>query len=155
MGRRERNCKGDFVGVMGIMLAKPVIEYLLTRSELMSLVSDYNGSKAIFHISAPAEAAEPYLVINYRQNIGPDKSVMSYNLFFDYYDYDKSKVNAELFAKRLEIAFEGLRLSSDDHLKIRFSWFAGEFVDEADTLSIHYNTQFTVKTDRKYWTDTL
>lgn len=137
------------------MFNKTLYDIIIADSALMGFVSSTNGIKSVFSDCVPEESAFPYVTIRIMESIDTDRCIGNYPIYIDYFDSNTSKVNANLFSKRLDILLDGNRLSNSDHCLIRIKKERSEFIQDNDPKAIHLNCQFTGRGDRKYWIDSL
>lgn len=127
--------------------------FLLSNTTLYNIISNYGAGKAVFDTKAPQDAQFPYLTYRAMQTTGEHKAITKFALFIDFFDQSASSVRTETVEKLIENILDDARLTNADHYCIRFSRFASSIIDEPDLIK-HLNSQFEVRADRRYWTNT-
>lgn len=132
--------------------------FLKSDATLTSYVSsfslDVGTTPAIFSEFAPESVVKPYLVYRINQSGNDnDKCVATFSIFFDFFGSGKSRVDSRAAMNRLQVILDRKVLEHARFNYIRFYYYSGSSVPEADPRSIHYNMQFYARAGRKNWID--
>lgn len=137
------------------MFEAAVIDFLSTITTVTAMVGTYNGYPAIFSYDVPEDCNLSYIVIRIEKN-GTDTPVASdFNLWIDYYDRDKSRVNCITAATEIERALQYKILNNDKYQSIRINYFSGSFVESDDPRDINYNLQFQCRAVESQYLNSL
>jgi len=137
------------------MFESSLLTKLTNDVELVTYLSSFNVSgttvPAIFVEFSPETAQMPYLVFRISQSSSDNLAVKEFNVYVDYYDYNKSSSNSRKAAERVEFILDRCVLEHERYSYVRMYFYAGSPVQEEDPRSIHYNLQFTARAGRKKW----
>ena len=138
------------------MIEETIMDALKVDVVLISKVTTYASSPAIFTELAPQSAEFPYITINITRNqtIG-DLMLQDMSLMVDYWGYGATRTNARIASERIEFLLENKQFTDDRYSSIRIWFYSGGWVEDTDPRAIHYNHQFTVKACRKKWINQL
>jgi hypothetical protein len=140
------------------MFESALLDALYGDTELCGYVSQYTVGEstvpAIFSEVAPKDASLPYIVFKIARSAADSPAMQKFNIYIDYYDYDKSMANSRKAADRIEFILDRANLEHDRYGCIRVFFFSGGSVpDDDDPRSIHYNMLFEARAGRKKWAD--
>lgn len=138
------------------MFESSLITKLSGDTDLLLYLSTFNVSggtmPSIFSEFAPETAQMPYLVFRITQSSSESLALKEFNVYVDYYDYNKSSSNSRKAAERIEFILDRTVLNDSERFGyIRMYFYAGSPVQEEDLRLIHYNLQFTARAGRKKW----
>jgi len=131
------------------LIEAPIIAALKADSALAALVTTFQSSPAIFADNAPETATLPYIVIREEDCDDVDLVISVFNVYIDYFDFNKSRVSCNAASKRIEHVLDNKILNSDDYAYIRMRRFSFGFVYGEDQREIQYNIQFQARACRK------
>lgn len=122
---------------------------------LAGYLETFEGRPAVFSEMAPEKAVMPYITFKIDRRQGPDPVVQQFNVYVDFWDFDKSRANSRKAARRIELLLDRSELSTGDYSCVRLFFFSGGPIDEADPREIHQNLQFEARAGRKSFCDNL
>ena len=136
-------------------MKKTVLDTLVSSSELIAFLTEYDDSPAVFFASAPEKAVKPYLTFELERTDSATSVVQSFNITVDYWHIDSTMKDARLIADIIEELFDLKRLKSDDYSAIR-TWYENDgWVNESDPRTIRYSNGFSARASRKKWSNQL
>jgi glutathionylspermidine synthase len=139
------------------MIEQTIINALRADTTLAGYVSSYSAAPAIFANEAPENSELPYITVRITRNALADDSVFhDFNIYVDYWDYNKSRSNANKAAERVEFVLDQKTYNADTRYSTIRTWFfSGGWVEDTDPRDIHYNVQFSARATRKKWIQQL
>lgn len=141
------------------MFESALLAKLQADTTLVSYVSSFTTgvttTKSIFAEYAPENSVLPYIVFKISPSRTDNLAVKEFNVYVDYYDYNKSRSNCQKAAERIEFVLDRCTLQHARFNYIRMFYFSGGFVEEEDPRAIHYNILFSARAGRKKWIDQL
>jgi len=133
------------------MFYKELINCLMTDPEIAATVTTFDNLPSIFQQEAPEKVPKPYIVVMIDTAPTQDKVVSSINVFIDYFDYDKSRVQAGKAALAIEDRLDSNKLRTENLTDIRFSMTSEGYIPESDPRTIHHNSTFSCRAARSGW----
>lgn len=137
------------------MFESALLTKLRSDATLLTYVEDFivnSGTvPAIFSDFAPESASMPYVVFRISQSAADHLGIMMFNVYIDYYDYNKSASNARKAVERIQYTLDRAVLEHSRFGYIRLYFFDSGKLEEADPRSIRYNMQFTARAGKSKW----
>ncbi len=128
---------------------------LIADAILISYVSTYKNTPAIFNVSAPEGKEFPYVTF-YIRKVPNDLIIDEFTIMIDFWDYGDSWKKANDFAKRLELILDFSEVNTDElsNIRIRQSSGTGPIL-EPDPKAIHFNCQYRARAGRKAFIENM
>lgn len=124
---------------------------LTSDSDLISLLTTYEGDPAVFANFAPEAAEKPYIVYNIT-SLGPEETAVErFNIYIDIYEYNQSRVTLREIAQRVEFILDKAIIDHAAYSYIRLSFASSGLVPTMDPRDLHYNIQFSARAGRTAW----
>jgi hypothetical protein len=117
---------------------------------LATTLSTFSGAPAVFSELAPETAARPFIVYRVVPS-GVDGAIMSFYVFFDYFDLNTFRTKSRTAAERIQHVFDEMVFHGANLNDVRFKFFAGSPIEAADPRDVHYNLQFSARGTRAKW----
>jgi hypothetical protein len=137
------------------MIESAIIGALAGDHFLVSRLSTYLSSPAVFSEMAPETATLPFVVVNITTNT-EDSCIHTFNVMVDVYNNSTSLSIVRVIIERIEYLLDNATLDNERYDTIRLRYFSsGSVPDDSDLREIHYNIQFTARAGRKQWMDTI
>ena len=133
------------------MFESAILAALSEDVTLASYVSTYGGSPAVFSEHAPEGAEMPYITFRIERDTTEALPVQAFSVFVDFWDYNKSRVNARAASERIEFLLDNKQFDHARYSNIRLFRFSAGPVEDSDPRSIHYNHLFSARAGRKKW----
>jgi len=137
------------------MIEEAIYAELVSCGSLVEYLSTHNSRPAVFLEEAPEDAELPYIINVITELSTENLSAKEFNVYVNYYDEKKSRVNCIAACKEIEHLFEQAVLESNDYDSIRLTWESAGFVPSLDPRKVHRNIQFTARAGRKAWCEQL
>ncbi len=139
------------------MIENVLYKILASDGVLAGYVTTYAGAPAVFSDEAPEDAAMPYIVFSSAGVAADHPAVLRFNVYIDYYDRQKSRVDSRRVGARLQVLLDQKIFSdvAEDYDNVRFYLSSDGTVPDSDPRVIHYNTQFEARAGRKAWAQNL
>ena len=133
------------------MFYSEIIDVLRTDPKITAIVYTYENLPSIFSDEAPEGAEKPYIVVRIESSPFSDKVVSTSNLYIDYYDYNKSRVDTDSVAIAIEDLLDSNKLRTENLTDIRFSLMNTGYIPASDPRTIHHNSTFSCRAARSGW----
>jgi hypothetical protein len=128
-----------------------IITYLRTVEPITDHLTLKNDLPAIFANEAPEDAVKPYIVLRIENNNTPGRVVFQSDLYINFYDFGKSRLNADECAMAIENALDQRKISTDNLSDVRFTLISSGYEEGSDPRDIDYNLVFSCRGARKRW----
>jgi len=126
-------------------------ETLREDTNLVATVTTYSGYPAIFANEAPEDAEKPYIVFRIESSPLTDKVVSVSNVFIDYYDFGKSRAEADSAALAIEDLLDSNKLRTEQITDLRFALTNTGYVTGTDPRTINHVTTLSARGARSGW----